>query len=174
MPETLGTAVHYWGFERHRRSLCRSPCPAGLRPGARRPKCRAVGADRRSIREQTGRTIETITADLTLTGDVNRVASLIADNAEITVLITMQAWERPAPLLRSDANAMSAMIALNVEALTRFDPRRRPRLRSARAGNDRQYRMVVAITARKAERGLWRQQGVCPRLQSEPPAGARG
>ncbi|APO73692.1 short-chain dehydrogenase/reductase SDR family domain-containing protein [Rhizobium etli 8C-3] len=74
----------------------------------------------RSIREQTGHTIETVTADLTSADDVNRVASLIADNAGITMLINNAGVGATAPLLQSDVKAMSAMIALNVEALTRL------------------------------------------------------
>ncbi|MBB5538493.1 hypothetical protein GGD55_005232 [Rhizobium giardinii] len=66
----------------------------------------------RSIREQTGRTIETVTADLTSADDVNRVASLIADNAGITMLINNAGVGATAPLLQSDVKAMSAMIAL--------------------------------------------------------------
>ncbi|MHC2300981.1 SDR family NAD(P)-dependent oxidoreductase [Rhizobium mongolense] len=39
-----------------------------------------------AIREQTGRTVETVTADLTTTDDVARVATLITDDPRITMV----------------------------------------------------------------------------------------
>ena len=73
-----------------------------------------------SIREQTDRTVETVAADLTSADDVKRVTSLIAENAEISMLVNNAGVGATAPLLQSDVEAMSAMIALNVEALTRL------------------------------------------------------
>jgi len=73
-----------------------------------------------TIREQTGRTVETVTADLTVGNDVSRVARLIAYDQRITMLVNNAGVGATAPLLQADANAMSAMIALNVDALMRL------------------------------------------------------
>ncbi|MDX0509675.1 SDR family NAD(P)-dependent oxidoreductase [Sinorhizobium medicae] len=100
----------------------------------------------RSIREQTGRTIETITADLILADDVNRVASLITDNAEITMLINNAGVGATAPLLQSDANAMSVMIALNVEALVRLTHAAVPGFVARGRGTIINIASIVAIT----------------------------
>lgn len=72
------------------------------------------------IRERTGRAVETVIADLTLADDVNRVAALIAGDARITMLVNNAGVGATAPLLQSDVHAMSAMIALNVDALMRL------------------------------------------------------
>jgi short-subunit dehydrogenase len=73
-----------------------------------------------AIREQTGRTVETVAADLTVANDVSRVARLIAHDQRITMLVNNAGVGATAPLLQADANAMSAMIALNVDALMRL------------------------------------------------------
>jgi short-subunit dehydrogenase len=100
----------------------------------------------RSIREQTGRTIETVTADLTSADDVNRVAGLIADNAGITMLINNAGVGATAPLLQSDVKAMSAMIALNVEALTRLTYAAVPGFVERTRGTIVNIASIVAIT----------------------------
>ncbi|QPB22805.1 SDR family oxidoreductase [Rhizobium sp. 007] len=73
-----------------------------------------------AIREQTGRTVLIVTADLTTTDDVARVAALIAEDPRITMLVNNAGVGATAPLVQSDVNAMSAMIALNVDALMRL------------------------------------------------------
>ncbi|AHK46750.1 SDR family oxidoreductase [Ensifer sp. 1H6] len=73
-----------------------------------------------TIHEQTGRTVETVTADLTVADDVARVAAQIAGDPRITMLVNNAGVGATAPLLQSDAHAMSAMIALNVDALMRL------------------------------------------------------
>ncbi|ULJ74628.1 SDR family NAD(P)-dependent oxidoreductase [Rhizobium gallicum] len=73
-----------------------------------------------AIREQTGRAVLTVTADLTTTDDVARVATLITGDPRITMLVNNAGVGATAPLVQSDVNAMSAMIALNIDALMRL------------------------------------------------------
>lgn len=76
-----------------------------------------VAAD---IRDRTGRSVETVIADLADTDDVGRVAALIAGDPRITMLVNNAGVGATAPLLGSDVAAMSAMIALNTDALMRL------------------------------------------------------
>jgi len=73
-----------------------------------------------AIRAQTGRRVETVAADLTKTDDVASVARLLTQADRITMLVNNAGVGAIAPLLKADAAAMSAMIALNVDALTRL------------------------------------------------------
>ena len=72
------------------------------------------------IRTSSGRTVETIAADLGRPSDVARVeARLRADNS-ITLLVNNAGVGAVAPLLEADVGKMDEMIALNVSALTRL------------------------------------------------------
>lgn len=73
-----------------------------------------------AIREKTGRTVETVAADLTVADDLARVTARIADDPGITMLVNNAGIGATAPLLKSEAEAMSAMIALNADALMRL------------------------------------------------------
>jgi len=72
------------------------------------------------IGSETGVTIESLRADLTVQADVLRVERRIRQQQDITMLVNNAGVGAIAPLLKADAAAMSAMIALNVDALTRL------------------------------------------------------
>ncbi len=72
------------------------------------------------LRAQTGQNVETIVADLSDRADLARVEARLASDPAITMLVNNAGVGGTAPLLGSDVNAMSAMVALNVEALMRL------------------------------------------------------
>ncbi|WP_342316732.1 SDR family oxidoreductase [Lysobacter sp. FW306-1B-D06B] len=69
---------------------------------------------------RTGRSVETIAADLTRPEDLARVEDLLRRDASITVLVNNAGVGATAPLLQSDVAAMDRMITLNVNVLTRL------------------------------------------------------
>lgn len=74
----------------------------------------------RRIADETGRTIEVIAADLNNTSDLARVEDVLRSDASITMLVNNAGLGATAPLLASDIEKMTAMINLNVTALTRL------------------------------------------------------
>jgi hypothetical protein len=74
----------------------------------------------RKLADETGRTIEVMTADLTHRRDVARLEQVLREDARITLLVNNAGLGATAPLLDSDVADMSRMIALNVESLTRL------------------------------------------------------
>jgi len=69
---------------------------------------------------ETGRSIDIVAADLNNQGDLARVEKVLRTDANITVLVNNAGVGATAPLLASDVDKMSDMIALNVNALTRL------------------------------------------------------
>ncbi|NVD41891.1 SDR family oxidoreductase [Ensifer sp. HO-A22] len=98
-----------------------------------------------TIHEQTGRTVETVTADLTVVDDVARVAAKIADDPRITMLVNNAGVGATSTLLQSDARAMSTMIALNVEALMRLTYAAVPAFVGRNAGTIINIASIVAV-----------------------------
>lgn len=72
------------------------------------------------LSDTTGRTVETIVADLTDTADLGRVETVLRTDASVTMLVNNAGVGAAGPLLVSDVNKMSDMIALNVGAVTRL------------------------------------------------------
>ena len=72
------------------------------------------------LTEETGRKIETVTADLNDKADVRRVETLLGNDAGITVLVNNAGVGAVGSLLEFDVDKMDDMIALNVGALTRL------------------------------------------------------
>jgi uncharacterized protein len=72
------------------------------------------------VREQTGREVKTVVADLLNAADLHRVEALIRNDAGLTMLVNNAGVGSAAPLLQADVDAMEAMIDLNVTALTRL------------------------------------------------------
>ncbi len=73
-----------------------------------------------TLRRDTGRTVETIIADLGQRDDLARIERLLRERSEIVTLVNNAGVGAVAPLLASDVDAMAAMIDLNVTALTRL------------------------------------------------------
>jgi short-subunit dehydrogenase len=72
------------------------------------------------IATQTGRSVEIIAADLTKPEELATVESKLSHDGDITMLVNNAGVASASPLADSDADQMSAMIALNVTALTRL------------------------------------------------------
>ena len=72
------------------------------------------------LSDTTGRAVETIVADLTDAADLARVETVLRTDASITMLVNNAGVGAAGPLLVSDVDRMSDMIALNVSALTRL------------------------------------------------------
>src|SRR3984885_5313601 len=78
----------------------------------------AALADR--LKSETGRSVETITADLNDKADQARIEATLRANANLTLLVNNAGVGAAAPLLGSDVEKMDEMIRLNVSALTRL------------------------------------------------------
>jgi len=72
------------------------------------------------LSDAMGRAVETIMADLTDAADLARVEAVLRTDASITMLVNNAGVGAAGPLLVSDVDKMSDMIALNVGALTRL------------------------------------------------------
>jgi short-subunit dehydrogenase len=80
-------------------------------------RLRSIAAD---LTTTSGRSIETIDADLTKSEGIAKIESAFKTDASITMLINNAAVGATAPLLQSDIDAMERLIALNVTATTRL------------------------------------------------------
>jgi hypothetical protein len=74
----------------------------------------------RRISDETGRSVEIVTADLGQAADVRRIEEILRSDASITTLVNNAGFGGAGPLLVSDVEKMQAMIELNVTALTRL------------------------------------------------------
>lgn len=72
------------------------------------------------LRRVTGRSIKTITADLTDPADLARIESVLKTDPGITVLVNNAGVGAVAPLLQSDIASLERLITLNVTAPTRL------------------------------------------------------
>ncbi len=72
------------------------------------------------LKNETGRSVETMTADLDDKPDLARIETTLRTNANITLLVNNAGVGAAAPLLNSDVEKMDQMIRLNVVALTRL------------------------------------------------------
>ena len=72
------------------------------------------------LRDETGRAVEVVTADLNNKVDLGRIEKLLRTDGRITLLVNNAGVGATAPLLDSDVDKMDQMIALNVGALTRL------------------------------------------------------
>ena len=69
---------------------------------------------------ESGRSIETVAADLTNAADLARVETILKTDASITLLVNNAGVGATAPLLQSDIAKMEQMITLNVSVPTRL------------------------------------------------------
>jgi short-subunit dehydrogenase len=72
------------------------------------------------LRSDTGRSVETIAADLNDKADLARIETTLRTNTSIALLVNNAGVGAAAPLLNSDVEKMDEMIRLNVGALTRL------------------------------------------------------
>lgn len=95
---------------------------------------------------ETGRTIETISADLNDKADVARIEEVLRSDASITLLLNNAGIGATGSLLGSDIAKMEAMIALNVGALTRLTYAAAPGFVARKGGTIINIASTVAIT----------------------------
>lgn len=74
----------------------------------------------KAIRAATGRHVEALTADLADTGDLRQIEVRLTNDRAISLLINNAGIGSTARALDADVDTMSAMVALNVEALMRL------------------------------------------------------
>jgi hypothetical protein len=74
----------------------------------------------RRLTDETGRTVQTIVADLSDKTGIARVETVLRTNRNVTLLVNNAGIGDAAPLLNADIDKMDQMIGLNVGALTRL------------------------------------------------------
>jgi uncharacterized protein len=72
------------------------------------------------LKSETGRSVETVAADLIDKADLAGIETILRTNASITLLVNNAGVGAASPLLDSDVEKMDEMIRLNVGALTRL------------------------------------------------------
>ena len=72
------------------------------------------------LSDTTGRAVQTVIADLTNAAELGQVENILRTDASITMLVNNAGVGAAGPLVASDVNKMSDMIALNVGAVTRL------------------------------------------------------
>jgi uncharacterized protein len=72
------------------------------------------------LKRETGRSVETIAADLNDKADLARIETTLRTNVSVALLVNNAGVGAAAPLLNSDIEKMDEMVRLNVGALTRL------------------------------------------------------
>jgi short-subunit dehydrogenase len=96
---------------------------------------------------ETGRSVQTVAADLGNPADLARVEAVLRDDAAITMLVNNAGVGAVAPLLNADVGKMTDMIALNVTALTRLTYAAVPAFVARNTGTIVNISSVVGIAA---------------------------
>lgn len=94
---------------------------------------------------ESGRSVETISADLTDPADLAKVEKVLKTDASITLLVNNAGVGATAPLLQSDIDKMEQMITLNVAVLTRLAYAAAPAFVSRGAGTIVNISSIAAI-----------------------------
>src|SRR5262249_43975909 len=100
----------------------------------------------RRLAAETGRTVETVKADLNDKSDLARIESRLRRDASITLLVNNAGIGATAPLLSADVEKMDDMIRLNVGALTRLTYAAAPGFAQRGSGTIINIASIVAIT----------------------------
>ncbi|WP_064694360.1 SDR family NAD(P)-dependent oxidoreductase [Rhizobium aegyptiacum] len=100
-------------------------------------------ADR--LTTETGRTVETLVADLGKKMDLSRIESVLKGDRSITLLVNNAGFGGTAPLLAADVDKMQEMIELNVTALMRLTYAAVPGFVSRGGGTIINIASIVAI-----------------------------
>ncbi|ODT19303.1 MAG: SDR family oxidoreductase [Kaistia sp. SCN 65-12] len=99
----------------------------------------------RSFANNTGRTVETVEADLKSTPDLQLIEEILRTNKSISLLVNNAGIGSALPLLASDATEMEEMIGLNVTALMRLTYAVVPRLVERGSGTIINVSAIAAI-----------------------------
>jgi short-subunit dehydrogenase len=94
---------------------------------------------------ETGSNVDILAADLTESNDLAKLEQILREDSRVTVLVNNAGLAATAPLLNSDVAAMSRMIALNVEAVTRLTHAVVPALVKRGAGIIINLASIVAV-----------------------------
>jgi uncharacterized protein len=100
----------------------------------------------RRLAAETGRTVETIKADLNDKSDLAGIERRLKSDQSITLLVNNAGVGATAPLLDSDVEKMDEMIRLNVGALTRLTYAAAPGFVERGGGTIINIASIVAIT----------------------------
>ncbi|QRM27597.1 SDR family oxidoreductase [Microvirga sp. VF16] len=98
------------------------------------------------LRDETGRSVEILPADLNDDADLSRVEMVLRTNSAIAMLVNNAGIGGAAPLLASDVDAMDRMIRLNVLALTRLTYAAAPAFVARGGGTIINIASIVAIS----------------------------
>src|SRR3712207_2714261 len=98
------------------------------------------------LRDETGRSVEIVPADLNDSADLTRVEAMLRTNGSISMLVNNAGIGGAAPLLASDVDAMDQMIRLNVLALTRLTYAAAPAFVERGSGTIINIASIVAIS----------------------------
>jgi short-subunit dehydrogenase len=97
------------------------------------------------IQRDTGANVDVLPADLTSRADLARVEARLREDASITMLVNNAGVGATAPLVDSNVDEMSRMIALNVDVLTRLTYAAVPAFVARGAGTIVNVASIVAI-----------------------------
>jgi short-subunit dehydrogenase len=100
----------------------------------------------RRLARDTGRTVETVAADLTSAADLQRVEGILRTNSDISLLVNNAGVGAAGTLLASDVHKMDDMIRLNVSALTSLTYAVVPRFVERGSGTIINISSIVAIS----------------------------
>ena len=98
------------------------------------------------LKQETGRTVELLPADLNTAADLARVESVLRSDPSLTMLVNNAGVGAASPLLDSDIAKMEAMITLNVTALTRLTYAAAPTFVARGAGTIINIASTVAVS----------------------------
>ncbi len=98
------------------------------------------------LRDETGRSVEIVPADLNDSADLARVEAVLRTNGSISMLVNNAGIGGAAPLMASDVDAMDQMIRLNVLALTRLTYAAAPGFVERGSGTIINIASIVAIS----------------------------
>ena len=102
----------------------------------------------RRITTASGRSVETLTADLTVATDLAEVEKVLRTDQSITLLVNNAGIAAATPLLQSNVDEMARMIALNVTAPTRLAYAAAPAFVARGTGTIINIASVVALNSK--------------------------
>jgi short-subunit dehydrogenase len=97
------------------------------------------------LTKETGRDVDILVAELTDSKDLAKLEQILREDSRVTLLVNNAGVAATTPLVNSDVTAMSQMIALNVEALTRLTYAVVPALVKRGAGAIVNIASIVAV-----------------------------
>lgn len=97
------------------------------------------------LADETGRQVETLTADLRRADHVDDIVARLQDDSRIAMLVNNAGIGSATPLLQADVEIMREMVALNVEALMRLTYAAAPRFVARGGGTIINMASIVAV-----------------------------